>query len=180
MPKRKKLYRVRFIEDPDARFEESNGEARPLTEEEYTGNEYQQDGKTIPYAEYRRYYGNPKRHVYLSCEAQSCCPCCGEWESWAGGLHGIDFMDDSPELRAVGAYYDSKRATWFTPEEVEQLPGYLRECALSTLGEAGYTLPKTIYCIVPKCGYWHQVRDPKYAPTVDERYCAEHQPKEAP
>ena len=33
-------YRVRFVHDEDASFEECNGEARPLTEEEYAANQY--------------------------------------------------------------------------------------------------------------------------------------------
>lgn len=33
-------FRVKFVYDTDAQFEESNGEARPLTEAEYKDNEY--------------------------------------------------------------------------------------------------------------------------------------------
>ncbi len=34
-------YRVKFVYDEDAEFEECNGENRPLTEEEYAENQYQ-------------------------------------------------------------------------------------------------------------------------------------------
>ena len=37
----KTAIRVRFVIDQDAQFEECNGEARPLTEEEYAENAYQ-------------------------------------------------------------------------------------------------------------------------------------------
>lgn len=124
-------YRIRFVEDPDAQFEECNGEARSLTEDEYRENEYMKDGQPIPYEEYLRYYGNPDRHVYLLAEAQAKCPCCGAWQT-KGCLGSIDFMDDAPELRAVAG------ETWFTPEQAERLPGYARETALEVLQEARY------------------------------------------
>lgn len=160
-------YRVRFVHDEDAGFEECNGESRPLTAEEYADNTYMEDGKPVPYAEYLRYYGNPDRHIYLQSEVQKKCPCCGHWEYEAGTVH-IDFMDDNPEL----SYAD----TWYTPEQAETLPGYLREIALQDLEQAGYRLPRRIHCHAKGCKYWHSTRDPKYAPTVDERYCAQHQP----
>lgn len=40
MAKKTVAYRVKFVYDDDATFEESNGEARPMTEEEYKGAEY--------------------------------------------------------------------------------------------------------------------------------------------
>ena len=112
-------YRIRFIIDDQASFEESNGESRPLTRAEYAGNEYRgclehpragsrplsdtQQGigvctvcarriQPIPYDEYLRYYGNPDRHVYLGCEVQRQCPCCEAWKT-VGALGHIDMMD---------------------------------------------------------------------------------------
>lgn len=38
--KRPIVYRVKFVYDDDARFEECNGESRPLTVDEYTENPY--------------------------------------------------------------------------------------------------------------------------------------------
>lgn len=34
------MTRIKFVVDPDAQFEECNGEARPLTEDEYRENPY--------------------------------------------------------------------------------------------------------------------------------------------
>lgn len=136
-------YRIEY--DPDASFEECNGEGRPLTEEEYAENSYQAcpdhpragtkvisvgppqvqgcaicgrtDYETIPYEEYLQYYGNPDRHVYLQIIRQDRCPCC---DSWVDGdsLSGIDFMDDNPEA----GFAD-------TTCTIDQLTGYLREVA---------------------------------------------------
>jgi hypothetical protein len=159
-------YRVRFVQDPDAQFEECNGEARPLTAEEYAENEYMRDGQPIPYEEYLSYYGNPDRHVYLQCDVEKRCLCCAHW-AYAEGLGGIDFMDDDPELRAVG--------DWYTPIEAEGLPGYLRMTALECLEEAGYRLPRRIRCQRKGCRAWHCTRD-RHQPAVDERYCHDHQP----
>src|SRR5688572_7065959 len=102
-------YRVRFVQDPHASFEECNGESRPLSEAEYAENQYMQDGQPVSYADYLDYYGNPERHVYLMTEVQKRCPCCGAWE-FVAGTGGIDFMDDNPEL----GFAD----TWMTPDEV--------------------------------------------------------------
>jgi hypothetical protein len=128
-----KAYRVRFVYDNDAQFEECNGEARPLTEDEYRDNEYMKDGAPVSYADYLDYYGNPLRHVYLGCEVQTQCDCCGMWKH-AASLWNIDFMDDRPELNAV---YPNK---WFTPENAASWPGYLKEVAQEVLREAGYLL----------------------------------------
>lgn len=155
-------YRLRFVYDEDARFEECNGEARPLTPEEYAENSYRAcpdhpragstvirrpkgkppvvgcavckrtDYQDIPYEEYRAYYGNPQRHVYLQLEVQRRCECCGHW-AYVSGLGWIDLMDDSPEYRAVVIGH------WYTPTDVRKLPGYLREVATDGLKEARET-----------------------------------------
>src|SRR4029453_15521147 len=54
-----KTYRVRFVHDDDAEFEECNGQARPLTEAEYAEHSYQKDGRSGRYAENLDYYGTP-------------------------------------------------------------------------------------------------------------------------
>lgn len=128
MPKQPALYRVRFIVDPDAQFEECNGEARPLTRAEYAENQYMQDGKPVSYKQYRAYYGNPERHVYLQCEVQKGCPCCGSWTT-VGGTGSIDFMDDSPELEGT-------LDRWIPEAEINELPGYLAEIAREDLDDA--------------------------------------------
>lgn len=120
-------YRIRFVIDPDAEFEECNGERRPLTREEYKGNEYMQDGRKQSYAEYLSYYGNPDRHVYLQSEVQRQCPCCQVW-STVGGTGHIDFMDDAPELAAMDR--------WYGCAEIDRLPGYLKEIAKEDVDEA--------------------------------------------
>lgn len=106
--------------DRDAQFEECNGECRPLTELEYEENYYNdKDGNRVSYADYRRYYGNPKRHVYLYVQREDMYTRSGYFGNWrqSDALYGIDFMDDSPEARAIGTY------------TLEQLPGYLQEIA---------------------------------------------------
>jgi hypothetical protein len=177
MTKPPTICRVRFLTDPDAQFEECNGEPRPLTEAEYAENQYFSDTADpptpVPYAEYLAYHGNPERHVYLSCEVQTQCPCCQQWTRWAGGLHGIDFMDDSPELQACGRYWmQEKNRDWFTPEQCLELPGYLREVSTDTLLDAGWAPPPEVYCQRKRCRYWHII--PRN-PLDDKRYCQFHQ-----
>lgn len=154
-------YRIRFEVDPDARFEECNGEARPLTREEYAENVYRgcpdhpqagtvalpigaagatdatplvgcricgrSDYRDLTYAEYRAYYGDPDRHVYVQSRVQRQCPCCEQWMD-TGGTGRIDLMDDAPELRALDR--------WFAADAIHQLPGYLREVAEQDVEEA--------------------------------------------
>lgn len=128
-------YRIRFTIDPDGQFEECNGEARPLTAEEYHGNEYLKDGQPIPYAEYLRYYGNPDMHVYFQCDVERrtpMCSCCQQVGAWvyASGLGQIDMMADSPEV-------DRYRG-WLTPEQAWVMGGYFQDVARECLAEAGY------------------------------------------
>lgn len=150
-------YRIKFTTDLDARFEECNGESRPLTEEEYRGNEYHACPKhprtkvppketrngiawcgecgtrwcAVPYEEYRKYQGNPNRHVYLLCIVQRQCKCCQSWLTHAS-LGGIDLMDDSPEYRVVPL------DRWMEPATGVPFPadwGYLAEVAQELLAE---------------------------------------------
>lgn len=123
-------YRVRFVMDDDAQFEEINGETRPLTKEEYKGNEYQKDGHKVSYASYLLYYGNPDRHRYLGCELQVQCPTCHTFHT-AGSLWNIDLMDDSPEYNHVKLDY------WYSLGEVvaETRLGYLADVAKDLRGE---------------------------------------------
>ena len=125
-------YRVRFVIDQDARFEECNGESRPLTEVEYAEDYYNdKNGQRVDYAEYLRYYGNPDRHIYVGAIIDRKCPCCNQWEKNVESLWGIDLMDDSPEVEAIDR-------TYFTAT-IDSIPGYLREIATELLQEAGYT-----------------------------------------
>lgn len=120
-------YRVRFVVDEDASFEESNGEPRPLTEAEYAEAEYMKDGIPVPYAEYLEYYGNPHRHVYIGAILERACVCCREWVS-AASLWNIDTMDDQPEAGMIGQTFYADR--------FDQIPGYLREVADELVAEA--------------------------------------------
>ena len=152
---RKPAYRVRFVIDEDARFEECNGEARPLTEEEYAENVYRccpdhpragtkvvqwepkqiqgcnlcerTDYRDVTYDEYRAYYGDPDRHVYVRSEVEQQCPCCNSWD-YVTGLGSIDLMDDSPELRNLDE--------WYEEDQLDQVVGYLGEIAREGIQEA--------------------------------------------
>lgn len=145
-------YRVRFVIDDDAQFEECNGESRPLTEEEYQQNQYmacpnighRQAGSyaepknsgigycarchtrfaPVSYSGYLSYYGNPERHVYLICELEKQCECCHKFSN-VQGLGNIDCMDDSPE------YLHTKLDHWYSLGEVVDDPkfGYLGDVA---------------------------------------------------
>lgn len=119
--------RIRFIFDENAQFEECNGEARPLTAQEYKDNPYMRDGQVVPYEQYLQYEGNPKRHVYLGCEVQTRCACCGQWKP-AVSLWNIDMMDDAIEYRCcpIGTWEFSSTA----------FSGYLREVAQELVTEA--------------------------------------------
>lgn len=122
-------FRVRFVIDEEGRFEECNGESRPLTEDEYVGNCYMKDGKPVPYSEYLRYYGNPDRHIYLGCIVDGECPCCLTWDEKAA-LWGIDVMDDDKALREVQLNES------YTAEEASKLPNFFGEIAREQLEEA--------------------------------------------
>lgn len=125
----KPTYTVEFVIDEDARFEECNGESRPLTETEYADNPYMHDGQPIPYPEYLRYYGNPDRHVYLGCVVHKVCSCCGLSKP-IESLWNIDTMDDSqrPRLNVK-----------LSPDEAVALPDYMGDIAREVLVEAGWT-----------------------------------------
>jgi hypothetical protein len=145
------IYRVKFVIDEDACFEESNGEARPMTEAEYKGNEYRACPKhprggtkvidasvspnvagcaicgntnyeDIPYQEYLAYYGNPDRHIYLGCIVETQCDKCSAWKVKESLWH-IDFMDNDK------AYLALALDRWMTEEEAKALPEYAGEVA---------------------------------------------------
>lgn len=153
-------YRVRFVYDHDASFEESNGEPRPLTEEEYAENKYRacpdhmraalkvvdasttpptvgcaECGRTdyvdIPYDEYLAYYGNPDAHVYLGAIVETKCACCDHWHDSGESLWHIDVMEDSDE-------YESIRVGDPVPAmDAIALPNYLGDVSIVLLSEAG-------------------------------------------
>lgn len=134
-------FRIRFVFDPDAQFEECNGESRPLTETEYADAEYMKDGKPIVYSKYLQYYGNPDRHYYLGCIVEKQCPCCSVW-STAESLWHIDLMDDDASLRdlTIGDLDRRHRANpreYLTPATARALPSYLGDVARELLQEAG-------------------------------------------
>jgi hypothetical protein len=133
-------YRVRFVTDPDASFEECNGEARPLSEEEYSQNQYfnTETNTPIEYARYLDYYGNPDRHVYLGAILQRQCEVCSVW-SEAGSLWNIDCMDDQPEPAIVSKHdrtFGNSSQYFDCDTEIDAIPGYLREVTRDLLSEA--------------------------------------------
>lgn len=155
-------FRVKFVIDDQASFEECNGEARPLTAEEYEkegvymacpnhprgpkGDDTAVNGvgtcarcgstyTPVPYDEYLAYYGNPDRHIYLGCIVEKQCPCCEAWSSVQSLWH-IDFMDDDR------AYVDTQIEHWYTPAQAKALPDYVGTIANELLSEAGYKTPR--------------------------------------
>ena len=159
-------YRVRFVIDEDARFEECNGEARPLSAAEYQNNQYmacpkhvrgskatdtQVNGvgycgqcgakyQPIPYAEYLQYYGNPEAHVYLGCVVEWQCPCCSHWEGGEGydGHHGVSLWGIDTMIDSP-EYLALRLDQWYTPADARALVGYLGVVAADLLEEAGWT-----------------------------------------
>lgn len=157
-------YRVAFVWDSDASFEESNGESRPMTEAEYAGNEFYgcpdhpraatrakspteqgigictvcgKRSEPIPYAEYLAYYGNPEMHVYIGTiiETQSGI---GDW-TVAESMWRSDLMTDDPALHKVHVTDDEpKHLHYYDPATARKLPGYFGELAREMLSEAGY------------------------------------------
>lgn len=139
-------YRVDY--DPEAQFEECNGEARPLTEAEYAENscracpDHPRAGTVVidPGGK-----GRPQVKGCAVCRNTAYVEIpyeeylayygnpdrhvylvvqredrCPYCDTWikGGSVWGIDYMDDSPEAGYVGDSYT-----------LEQLPGYLRDVA---------------------------------------------------
>lgn len=158
-------YRVRFVYDDQASFEESNGEPRPLTEEEYQDNQYMgcpdhprgyqgtkandtsdagrgtcACGKAyapIPYDEYRAYYGNPEKHVYLGCIVEAKCNACDIFRT-VEALWNIDCMIDDRDLHSVtiSTLDQPTKSGYLSEDEARKLAGYLGEVARELLEEA--------------------------------------------
>jgi hypothetical protein len=155
-------FRIRFVMDPDAQFEESNGEARPMTAKEYRGNEYRGcpdhpragtrvidiGGADRPQVQGcavcgRTDYRNISYAEYLEYYGNpdrhvylmsEVEKRCPCCTRWEriGGTGHIDFMDDSPELAVMDR--------GFTVDEIATIPGYLRELAREDLVDAGAEL----------------------------------------
>lgn len=118
--------RVKFMRDPEGKFVEYNGEERPLTAEEYRECPYYcPGGAVVSYKDYLAYYGNPERHVYLTCVIEEQCEACGTWRV-SDSLGWIDLMDDDSALRMIELGKD------LCPEEAKKLPGELG-CVASDL-----------------------------------------------
>lgn len=133
MTEHTKDYRVRFVYDQDAEFEECNGERRPLTESEYKEAGYQNNGVNVTYTEYLAYYGNPDRHVYLACIVDKQCACCDQWRT-AESLWNIDMMDDDPSLQRITIDRN------YTLTEILAIDAsdYLASIAREVLADSGY------------------------------------------
>lgn len=121
-------YRVKFVIDEEAEFEECNGESRPLTEAEYEQNYYQKNGQKVSYADYLAYYGNPDRHIYLGIVVQKQCECCESWKT-VDSLWNVDMMDDNV-IPPLDSYMPPEQAITFE---------YLGDEARGMLEEAGWT-----------------------------------------
>lgn len=88
--------------------------------------------RTIPYAEYLAYYGNPDRHVYVYAYVDRQCASCDAWHATAASLGHIDLMDtDRAEVAAIDRTY--------LETEADQIPGYLGEVARELFDEARET-----------------------------------------
>ncbi len=154
-------YRVKFVIDHDAQFEECNGEPRPLTPQEYAENSYRacpqhptagtkvidfgppqvqgcaRCGNTkyedISYDDYLSYYGDPERHVYLGCIVEKQCPCCNTW-AVANSVWNIDLMDDDPAFEHLTLDHG------YTPDDAigASIGGHLSEIAREELHESGW------------------------------------------
>ena len=121
-------YRVEY--DHDYRPESPVGGPLPESAEDYANNPIMRlvdptgdpGGPRRPatYAEYCAYEGNPDRHVVCAVLVDRQCPTCGGWKKGAASLWGIDFMDDSPEVDAIGGP---------PVDSPDALPGYLAEVA---------------------------------------------------
>lgn len=152
MPEQLPRLRIRFVVDDDGQRDQENLHGSPLPgpESEYTGNEVCQlidpaddpvagARRTVPYAEYCQYWGNPDRHVVLGAIVELECPCCKHWSA-GPSLWSIDFMDDSPEVTGkLGVRYDEldtpkRYRHYYAPEDL--MPGYLAEVASQLFEEA--------------------------------------------
>jgi len=51
-----------------------------------------QHDKVVPFEDYKAYWGDPSRHVTLSCLVETRCTCCGSWVVQSSCC-GFDFMD---------------------------------------------------------------------------------------
>lgn len=124
-------YRVYFEIDEDYELDGCDGKPLPESPECYDANGgIMSNGEYVDYAEYLRYYGNPDRHVVLSCIVERECVCCGCW-TVAESLHGIDMMDDSEGMHTL-----AMKPHYYTAAEAVALPDYLGEVARETLEEA--------------------------------------------
>lgn len=142
-------HRVRFVLDEDAQFEECNGESRPLTADEYAGNEYM--GCPV---HPRGFDGDKSADTTAEGQlGQGVCKCgrlyepipyteylayygnpdrhvyfgyevqeqCSCCQAWQiiDSLWNIDMMDNSPELKTI------KRGVWYDLNAPE-ITGYFR------------------------------------------------------
>lgn len=158
-------YRVRFVHDIDATFEESNGEARPLTRAEYAESPYRgcpQHPRAGTIVISKGGHGRP--------QVQGCAICrntkyqdlpyeeyrayygdptqhvylgcivegqCDCCASWVqlASLWSIDMMIDDPALERIRLGSDEE---YLSPDQALALPGYLAEVAREELEEAGW------------------------------------------
>lgn len=151
--------RIKFVYDDYARFEECNGESRPLDEEEYRENAYRAcplhpragtkvidyGGEGRPQVQGCAVCGNTKYEdipyeEYLAYYGNPdrhvylCAICeeqCPHCQQWhhANSVANIDFMDDSPE------YVSLRTNHWYQEDEATKLPGYVGDVARELIEE---------------------------------------------
>lgn len=156
-----KLYRVKVVRDTDALFEECNGKARPLTEAEYTENQY----RACP-DHWRA--GSKVLDVSTSPNTVVCAECGRDSSTWADvpyseyrayygnpkehvylgvvvqTLEGVEDWKTVTSLWHIDAMRNSPEADrkhrdkWLSVEEALALPEYLGYVAKEQLEEAGY------------------------------------------
>lgn len=164
-------YRVAFVKDRDAKFEECNGQRRPLTETEYAENQYRGcpdhmragskvvDASVSPNIVVCAECGRDSKEwidiPYAEYRAYHGNPTMhryigtivesqegiGDWTVVAS-VWGSDFMRDDPALKAV-TITEAERVDlhYYTVEQALALPGYFADLAREELIEAGAIKP---------------------------------------
>lgn len=159
MPKPKPLYRVRFTLD-DHQFEECNGEARPLTEEEYAENAYRACPDHMRAGTQVLDLGGKGKP-----QIQGCAVCkrtdyvdipYAEYLAYYGNpdRHVYLFAEVEKQCRCCKSWTDTdanlggidlmddspeiranRTDEWIEGDEIAKLPGYLREVAEELIAE---------------------------------------------
>jgi len=134
------IYRVRILQDEDFEPETPEGTPLPGTREAYEANQIMRlidpaddpvtgARRPVSWEEYLEREGNPDRYVGVGVVLDRQCPCCQQWTKHVQSVWGIELMDDSPELQALGQTVAAA--------DFDTLPAYLRDVARDLLAEEG-------------------------------------------